>query len=423
MKQNSIRLIVILGTLAIIGIVIIQIYWIKRAWDTNARQLNQRIYIALQSVAQNIFSYNRIEAPNDSPVNQLASNYYIVNTNSEIDAKTLEHFLITEFNHHNINLDFEYAIYDCSNDRMVYGNYLDASGQSKDLQESKILPRHEGLVYYFGVYFPDRENYLINQMWIWIIFSGILLVAMVFFCYALFVILKQKRLSELQKDFINNMTHEFKTPISSISISADVILDKESLNNHDRLQNYANLIKRENARLNDQVEKVLNIARLEKKGFTVTKEIVDIHEIVNTVAESIKSSSSNKLVELTTSLAASQPQILADKLHLTNILFSLLDNAKKYSHENVTIQINTEDGNKCIKLSISDNGIGISPEYKKKVFKKFFRVPTGNVHDVKGFGLGLYYVKNICSIHKWKISLESSKGKGTELEIQIPKIK
>lgn len=420
MKQSSIRLIMILGTIAIIGIVIIQIYWIKRAWDTNEKQLDQSLYIALQNVAQAMFKYNNINPPADNPINQLSSNYYVINTNSEIDAPVLEYYLITEFKRLNLNIDFEYAIYDCSNDKMVYGNYINALGESLGKQEARVLPTYNGLVYYFGVYFPGRQNYLVNKMGIWIAFSTILLVAIIFFTYAMFIILKQRRLSELQKDFINNMTHEFKTPISSINISADVILDPDIVKQPERLTNYASLIKKENNRLNEQVEKVLNMARIERKGFSLSMENVDLHEVINTVAHSVSANKINKEVELQLNLQAQNTSVYADKLHLTNILFNLLDNAMKYSKETVIIKICTHIIGNNIELKISDNGIGINKEYQKKVFKKFYRVPTGNIHDVKGFGLGLYYVKYICHIHKWKIYLESTEDVGTIFSIIIP---
>ena len=421
MKQSSIRLIIILGTIAIIGIIVIQIYWIKRAWDTNEKQLDESIYIALQNVSQAMFKYNNIEPPAENPINQLSSNYYAINTNSEIDAQVLEYYLITEFKRLNLNIDFEYAIYDCSNDKMVYGNYINAEGESLENQEARILPTYNGLVYYFGIYFPGRQNYLINKMGIWIAFSTILIIAIIFFAYAMFIILKQRRLSELQKDFINNMTHEFKTPISSINISADVILDPDAINQPERLLNYATLIKKENNRLNEQVEKVLNMARIERKGFSLNKELVDLHEVINTVADSVEVNKMKKNVTLNLDLKARQTTIWADKLHLTNILFNLLDNAMKYSKDEVVINICSKEKGRMIELTVKDNGIGINKEFQKKVFKKFYRVPTGNIHNVKGFGLGLYYVKHICHIHRWNLQLESSESLGSLFTIFIPK--
>jgi len=216
------------------------------------------------------------------------------------------------------------------------------------------------------------------------------------------------------------MTHEFKTPISTINISSDVILDPEIINNPERLFNYGNLIKQENNRLNEQVEKVLNIAKVERKYFNLNKELIDLHNLINSIIQGIEVSNNHKNIKTIISLKAEKFKISADKLHLTNILYSIMDNAVKYSTDNPVITFSTENDTKKLRLKISDNGPGIEKEYHKKIFDKFFRIPTGNVHDVKGFGLGLYYVKYICFIHKWKIHLESKLNEGSCFEIIMP---
>jgi len=223
----------------------------------------------------------------------------------------------------------------------------------------------------------------------------------------------------MQKDFINNMTHEFKTPISSINISADVILNPDIINDPARLYTYGSVIKQENNRLNQQVDKVLQIARIESHSFHLNKVMVDLNTLVLTVAENCKANSNRQLV-VNTNLSDSVGSFEADELHLTNILFNLLDNASKYSDKEPVITIETLRTDKSIVLSICDNGPGISPEFHHRVFQKFYRIPTGNLHNVKGFGLGLYYVKTICTAHQWKIDLISEPGKGTTFVISIP---
>jgi two-component system, OmpR family, phosphate regulon sensor histidine kinase PhoR len=419
MSRNQIRFVVILGSFAIIGIIIIQTYWMQRAWNTAEKQFNQSIFIALKNVAENLSAFNQTVLPNEHPVNQLSSNYFVVNTNSVIDVNILDYFLRTEFDKLNIETDYEYAIYDCHDDKMVYGNFVSASGDDKSIELTTNLPKYSEYIYYFGVNFPSKTNSVIADMRIWFVFSVILLVSVIFFAYAIFIILRQKRLSELQKDFINNMTHEFKTPISSINTSADVIMHPEIIKTPERLRNYGEIIKKENRRLNNQVEKVLQIARIEKSGFELKKEHIDINEIIMDVADNCKSNNGTNVL-IHTNLAQNPPKIFADRLHFTNIIHNLLDNAIKYADKEPEIRISTLLHLPVLKIIIQDNGPGISREFQKKVFHKFYRIPTGNVHNVKGFGLGLYYVKNICHAHRWNIQLLSEVNKGATFIIEIP---
>lgn len=419
MNRNQIRFIVILGSFAIAGIIVIQIYWMQKAWSIKEKQFNQTIFIGLKNVAEKLATYNQMEMPNENPVNQLSTNYFVVNTNSVIDVNVLDYYLRTEFDILNIDSDYEYAIYDCHDDKMVYGNYVSREGVAKNISLTSNLPKYSDYIYYFGVNFPSKTNSLAGDMGLWIIFSAILVVSLIFFAYAIFIILRQKRLSELQKDFINNMTHEFKTPISSINISADVISNPAIVNDPERLQNYGAIIKQENQRLNNQVEKVLQVARIEKSGFELKMEPVDLNALIFEVAGNYKTNNGNQ-VEVNTQLDESAGDVVADKLHLTNIIHNLLDNAIKYADKKPVILIKTKMATGVILVFIKDNGPGISKDYQKRVFQKFFRVPTGNVHNVKGFGLGLYYVKNICQVHHWSISLESEIGKGSTFVIEIP---
>jgi two-component system phosphate regulon sensor histidine kinase PhoR len=233
------------------------------------------------------------------------------------------------------------------------------------------------------------------------------------------VILKQKRLSEVQRDFVNNMTHEFKTPIATIDVSADLIANPKILVKPEAIVNYANIIKTQNNRLKSQIEKVLQMAAMDRGKLKLNKEVIDLHQLVQ---EAVKSFNLKDQAEITVNLEADDTCkcVMADKVHLTNIIYNLLDNAVKYVDGYPKIKIQTHQVKNQITLSIQDNGIGIGKEHQRKVFEKFFRVPTGNVHNVKGFGLGLNYVKQIVKAHKWKINLASEIGKGSTFTITMP---
>ena len=418
MRYRHIRFVVLLGAIAIIGIIGIQVYFIKKEWSNKEKQFAQTVTISLRNVAAKIYEFNQTMPSTPNPVRQLSSNYFVVDVNSEIDANILEHYLKLEFEKYNIQTDFEYSIYNCETDVMEYGNYLFHNGTVKENALTVNLPKYSGYNYYFGVNFPLLTNTIAGDMTIWFFLVGILAVSVIFFAYAIFVILNQKKLSELQRDFINNMTHEFKTPIASINIAADVISNPESIQEPTRILTYGSVIKQEVSRLNDQVDKVLQIARIEKSGIHLRFEIIDLHEVIKKVVENCLANHREK-VKIATDLTSENVYVEADRNHLTNILYNLLDNAVKYTGDSPEIRIQTIQKAKKVFVNISDNGPGIPKTLQKRVFQKFYRIPTANVHDVKGFGLGLFYVKSICDAHHWKISLDPSKESGSTFVLEI----
>jgi two-component system phosphate regulon sensor histidine kinase PhoR len=217
------------------------------------------------------------------------------------------------------------------------------------------------------------------------------------------------------------MTHEFKTPISTIKISADVFINNEKIREDQRLFRYANIIKDQNQRLNQQVEKVLQLAKIEKDGFQLNLEPLDLHEELNRILQSVNLRITEKGGTLKTLLNACDARIEADRLHLANILDNLLDNAVKYCKEKPEITVETREEDGKLILSIIDKGIGIAKEHQSRIFSKFYRVPTGNIHNVKGFGLGLFYIKKIAEAHGWKVNLASEPGEGTTISIFMNK--
>lgn len=422
MKNSIIARVVILGTIAIIGIIGIQTYWVKTTWSVKQQEFHDRVNIALLNVAKTFEKMGK-PLPTYDLVERISSNYYVVNVNDIINANNLEYFLRKELEAVALTDDFEYGIYDCASNKMVYGKYISYNSEEEKISpevKTEQLPTYDKYIYYFGVRFPNRTGQVLNLMPLTVFFSLILLVTIFFFTYSIFVILRQKQLGEMQKDFINNMTHEFKTPISTIKISADVFLKNEKIRGDKRLSQYANIIKEQNNRLNDQVEKVLQLARIERDNFKLKKETLDLHAILEEILPSVHLKVTEHNGHLSAELKAQHSIIEADRLHLTNILHNLFDNALKYTNTAPYIKVTTKNiRNQQLQLCISDNGIGIEKEYLAKVFDKFYRVPTGNIHDVKGFGLGLFYVKNICITHGWQVKLDSKKGSGTTVTITI----
>ena len=416
MKGGTIRLLLVVGVICVIGITITQIYWFRQAFNAQEDRFDRQVNTALYNVAREIFQFNNLPAPAVNPIKQLSTNYYVVMINTEIDANLLENLLVNEFKRNDLQADFEYGIYDCTNEKMVYGNYVSfESGHQPNASSS--LPVWEDQSYYFGVQFPQKSAQITNRMGIWLFSSVVLLAVIAFFAYALFVILKQKRLSEVQRDFINNMTHEFKTPISTISVAAQVLKDPNIATNPQRLQNYAHIIETENQRLKNQVERVLTVASLDQES--MKKEKVDLHDLIKSSSHSVEANLNEKNGTIITELHAHKSEVVGDPLHLTNVLYNLLDNAIKYCDQHPVVKITTHNKRGAVCLSIEDNGIGIPSDHIKKVFHKFYRVPTGNIHDVKGFGLGLNYVQTIVQAHGGSISLHSVLGRGTTFNLSL----
>ena len=409
---------IVLAALSIAGITLTQVYWVRKAFDIRENQFYRDVNTSLNNVAQKIFEINKTPSPTSNPVSQISSNYFVILVNGPIDASVLEFLLMTEFEKRNITEDFEYGIYDCVEKCMVGGNYI--SPKAKLISHFPETPKLNNDGYYFAVQFPRLEANILSQMGIWGFSSAVMLVVIFFFVYTLFVILKQRRLSEIQKDFINNMTHEFKTPIATIAISTEVLKDPDIVHTPERLLNYVTIIQNENQRLKQQVERVLQMAQLDKEDIGLKREATDIHELIREVVKNNAVAIESKQGSIHLELNAKATSAHIDRLHFSNVIYNLLDNAVKYNQNPPAITIATMNLNDSLQISISDNGIGIAPEEQGKVFHKFYRVPTGNVHDVKGFGLGLNYVKLIVEKHGGKISLESGLGKGSTFVITLP---
>jgi two-component system, OmpR family, phosphate regulon sensor histidine kinase PhoR len=416
LSRKAIRIVIALGIISVIGIFSIQMYWVKKAFDLKNQQFRQSVMVSLRNVANQISkAYKLPEIAN--PVNQFSSDYYVVNLRLPLEHSTLEHLLKEEFKKANINTDFEYGIYDCETDKIVFGAHINSDFENTDESAHSVLPKTNKFLNYFGVKFPSQNSYLTSKLDFWIISSIITMIVMAFFGYAMFVILTQKRLSEVQRDFVNNMTHEFQTPISTIKIATEVLSQAKIMENPDRMQKYVSIIRQENNRLKNQVEAVLATAKMGKGKIEIDIQLQELHQILNEASESV---SAGLVDGFSMNLDANKTSIYADRMHLMNVIRNLIDNAIKYSPKPIDVNVTTRNEKDSIIIAISDKGIGIEKEYIHKIFDKFYRVPTGNVHNVKGFGLGLNYVQDMVKLHKWKINVKSEPQKGTTFEIVIP---
>ncbi len=269
--------------------------------------------------------------------------------------------------------------------------------------------------------FPEKKQFIIAEMGSMFITSVILILVVLFmFWRTVLSLLKEKKISEHTTDFLNNMTHEFKTPLTNIALAGKMILKDSNIKQEEKIKHYSGIILQENEKLRLQVEQVLSMTALERGEIPLSKTEQDFHQLIKDALKCISIQIENKKGILNLSLNADNFIISGDKSHLTNAISNLIDNAIKYSIEKPEIFIQTSNSENNLVVVISDKGMGIEKEYSKKVFDKFFRVPTGDVHDVKGFGLGLAYVKKIIELHGGTIELQSEKGKGATFTITLP---
>ncbi len=340
-----------------------------------------------------------------------------------VPMEALRGLLDAEFANRGIDLNYEYAIADAEGRvSMRLASYNEDLFQDNATYEVNLFPNDIlDTSAKLKVYFYDQQGFLFRQIWV-SLFASVLLIATILFCFvfSLQTIRKQKKLSEIKNDFINNMTHEFKTPISTVSLATEALQDPDISSHNDFRQRYLKIISEENNRLGMQVEKVLQIATLDKKDFKLKLDKVNVHEVLQQALANIDLQVQKRGGVLDTNLAAAASVVVADKLHLSNILYNLLDNANKYSPEAPHITVNTKSTKTGIVINIVDRGIGISREAVSRIFDKFYRVPTGNLHDVKGFGLGLAYVKMMVEAHGGLIKVQSEPRRGSNFEVYIP---
>ncbi|GAA3625594.1 sensor histidine kinase [Flavivirga jejuensis] len=339
-----------------------------------------------------------------------------------VSVEEIQDMLFEKLRKESIDIDFEFAIYD--ND---LATKVHSDGFEDDVKSTYKVPifydENNQSLYKLLVNFPDDREYIlssiIGMISLSIVFTSIIIIA---YYSALYQLLKQRKISEIKTDFINNMTHEFKTPIATINLALDAIKNPKVIDDKDRVLRYLTMIKEENKRMHAQVENVLRISKLEKNELNISKDRVDLHELVDDAITHVELLVEDRQGYIKTFFEADKTSILANETHFTNVIVNVLDNAIKYSPDALKIEVYTENIGTNILLKIKDYGSGMSKAATKRVFEKFYREHTGNIHNVKGHGLGLSYVKRIVEDHQGYVSVESEKEKGSTFTIKLPLI-
>lgn len=340
------------------------------------------------------------------------------NTGRRIDQKILRKLLIEEFADKDIPINFKDTIQSAAGDGQEPVRMKDPHGWYRvNLFPNDIFRKNLVL----AVSFPKSSQFT-GQGTTWLLGLSAVFTLIIFLTFSLsiFLIIRQKKISEMKSDFINNMTHEFKTPIATISIASDSILNDKVIKDEEKVRFFAGMIQKENVRMNDQVERILQIARLDRKEFEFNFQAVNVHDLIGEAIQGIMLQVGKKGGQLITKFEASNPVVTTDPIHFTNLVYNLLDNANKYSPESPLITITTTNIPKGLILSVEDHGIGMSKAVQAKIFDKFYRLSTGNIHTVKGFGLGLSYVKAIIEANHGSIKVYSNPDKGSRFEVFFP---
>jgi len=469
MNRKAFIFIIVIITIALIGLMVIQSYWIKNAITVketnfirsvnealstvvnklerieaadqfknrmNNMQLKQNLLQSIDSI-NHYFYQDNFAFSNQSDFNRflqksslaqevlesMINNFRNTPIENRINTTMLDSLINNELKSKGINTDYEFGIFSPTRNIMPvqktgkYPKELLNKGFAFTLFPSDMFNNPDYLI----VYFPYEKRFLITQLWGTLSISIIFIIIIILsFAYTIITILKQKKIAEMKNDFINNMTHEFKTPVSTISLACEALSDKDIIKSEAVYNNYINVINEENRRLGNMAERILQSAYLEKGQIILKKEKVDVHEIISDAINNIQLQVEKKGGKIITNFNAESHIIEVDRVHFTNVIFNLLDNANKYTPVTPEIVITSENSYSGIIISVKDNGTGISKANQKKIFEKLYRVPTGNIHNVKGFGLGLSYVKAIVEQHGGKISLESELNKGTKFIIYLP---
>ncbi|MCP2044783.1 signal transduction histidine kinase [Pontibacter sp. HSC-36F09] len=339
-----------------------------------------------------------------------------------LNLEEIKPLLQSELQDKGICLDFGYWVLSDQQDTITAAHLPTNSTRNFATYKASLFPND---IFdksdYLAVYFPDSQAYAIRSLWMMLAFSALFTLIMVAtFGTTIHIIFRQKKLSDMKNDFINNMTHEFKTPIATISLATDAISNPKVYARPEKVQYYTGIIRQENKRMNAQVENVLQIARLEKEDYEMNLARTDLHALVLKAIESIHLQVAERQGTVTTELHATAPDMEVDEVHFYNVVCNLLDNANKYSPDRPDICIRTYNTAGGILLAVEDKGMGMTRDTQLRVFDKFYRVPTGNLHNVKGFGLGLSYVKAIVKAHNGTIKLQSELGKGSRFEVFLP---
>src|SRR3984957_7426854 len=424
MRSSTLKWIVLSATLLAAIVVTVQLYWLKKVYSFEQRQYNVNVVKNSRGVFEDLEMNDQAGIIQKDLIDAPADNYFWFKADTIPPRDSLAYYLQDEFADFGVLTDCNLAAYSAADKKFVYEKFIAApasryAGMEPPPQDLPVFSKdHDDHIL---LYFPHRQEYVLEQMDFWIVSTVVLFLALIGLAASLFYFYRQKFLAETQKDFVNNFTHEFKTPLAVMKIAADVLSQGTITQKPERLERYAAIIRNQTEHLQQQVERLLRTASIETRDLPISKEDFDPQLLIEQALGKVQPliEQKNARIELKMDELNGISKVHADKAHLKLAVVNLLENALKYSTEpHIVVEVGHFEDDFFI--SVKDNGVGIEKQYLKNIFKKFYRVPTGDIHDVKGFGLGLNFVKRIIDAHKGKIKVNSLPGIGTEFRLFIP---
>jgi two-component system, OmpR family, phosphate regulon sensor histidine kinase PhoR len=421
MKKNVFLLIVLINSAALLGLFFTQIFWIREAHHLINDQFTTSVRVALKGAVNQLLE-NELKEEKNILLLQSDSLHYSLPEASFISRSVLESKIAEEFSALDVGDDYKFGIIDLKNHTILAGK---SEGYEKELFNSPNRVTLAGFRdadnYFVAAYIPGQNANILKELFHWIIVSILFgIVLMIGFPVSLFIFNRQKRLSGMKTDFINNMTHEFKTPIATISLASEMLLKKQVQDDPEKAEKYARIIFDENTRLQNHVEQILSVSMLERGQVRLKKRETDIHLLISEIVSNFSITVAERDGKIRTHFCATNYKMDVDPSHLTSVIINLLDNANKYSADKPWIRIGTQNSDNGLVITVEDKGIGIGLENQRLIFRNLYRVPTGNIHHVKGFGIGLYYVKTIVEAHGGHINLKSEINKGSRFDVYLP---
>jgi two-component system, OmpR family, phosphate regulon sensor histidine kinase PhoR len=420
MRLSTLKWIVLSATLLAAMIVTVQLYWLKKVYSFEERQFNTNVVKSIRGLFEDLEMNDAPGTIQTKLINNPDNNYFVFQADTIPQKDSLSFYLQEEFADFGVLTDCKLGAYSRKDKRFVYEEYIPtAASRYAGITPTQDLPVFTRDYDHILLFFPHRHEYILGQMNFWIISSVVLFIALIGLAISLFYFYRQKFLAEIQKDFVNNFTHEFRTPLAVMKIAADVLAQGNIIRQPDRLERYAAIILSQTEHLQSQVERLLKAASSESRNLPIKKEQIEAHQLVGQALSKVQPLIEEKRARVDLKIEDAVVPIQADKAHLELALVNLLENALKYSaHPHIVVE--TGNGQDDFFISVKDNGVGIEKKYVKNIFKKFYRIPTGDIHNVKGFGLGLNFVKRIVDAHNGKIKVHSLPGIGTEFRLFIP---